>query len=200
MARKFKSLRQEVMAIDLQEQRISDVLPYVTNAKIGDCTNPKFIDTLGVRNFDICVVAIGDDFQSSLEVTALLKEKGAKFVVARASREVHAKFLLRNGADEVIYPEKQSAEWSAVRYSSEHVFDYIELTPAYGIYETDVPPSWVGHTIMELAVRQKYRINILAAKSEGCLNPMPGPDYAFTGKETILILGEHRDVHKFVHI
>lgn len=200
MAKKFRALRQEVMAIDLDEQRINDVLPYVTNAKIGDCTNPKFIDTLGVRNFDVCVVAIGDDFQSSLETTSLLKEKGAKFVVARASREVHAKFLLRNGADEVIYPEKQSAEWAAVEYSSEHVFDYIELTPEYGIYETDIPRSWVGHTIKELSVRQKYGINILATKADNQLNPMPGPDYSFTGKETILILGEHRTVQKFVHM
>lgn len=200
MAKKFRQLRQEVLAIDINEKRINDVLPYVTNAQIGDCTNPKFIASLGVRNFDVCVVTIGDNFQNSLETTALLKENGARFVVSRASREVHAKFLLRNGADEVIYPEKQTAEWAAVQYSSEHIFDYIELTPDYAIYETDVPASWVGKTVAQLAVRQRHQINILATKMGEELSPMPGPDYAFTGKETMLILGENRDVEKFLHL
>ncbi|MCI6646907.1 MAG: TrkA family potassium uptake protein [Oscillospiraceae bacterium] len=200
MAKKFRQLHQEVLAVDINEKRINDVLPYVTNAQIGDCTNPKFIASLGVRNFDVCVVTIGDNFQNSLEATALLKDNGAKFVVSRASREVHAKFLLRNGADEVIYPEKQSAEWAAVQYSSEHIFDYIELTPDYAIYETDVPRNWVGKTVAQLAVRQKHGINILATKMGENLSPMPGPDYTFTGKETMLILGENRDVQKFLHL
>ena len=164
MAIKFQELHHEVLAIDSDEQRVNDALDLVTNAQIGDSTNEQFIASLGVRNFDLCVVAIGDDFQSSLETTALLKEQGAPFVLARASREVHAKFLLRNGADEVIYPEKQMANWAAVRYSGDHIFDYVQLTPDHSIYETAVPESFVGKTAVELAVRQKYRVNILATK------------------------------------
>ena len=125
MAIKFQELKHEVLAIDSNEERVNAILPYVTNAQIGDSTNPQFIGSLGVRNFDLCVVAIGDSFQSSLETTALLKEYGAPFVLSRATRDVHAKFLLRNGADEIVYPEKQMAVWTAIRYSSDHILDYI---------------------------------------------------------------------------
>ena len=112
MAQKLKELHHDVLAVDHNEQRVNNILPFVTNAVIGDSTDEQFISSLGVRNFDVCIVAIGDDFQSSLETTALLKDHGAKFVVARASREVHAKFLLRNGADDVVYPEMQMASWA----------------------------------------------------------------------------------------
>ena len=200
MAEKLRELRHEVLAVDRDEQRVNDILPLVTNAQIGDSTNEQFIASLGVRNFDLCVVAIGDDFQSSLETTALLKEHGAPFVLARAARDVHAKFLLRNGADDVIYPEKQMASWAAVRYSSDHIFDYVELTEDHSIFETAVPGDWVGKTVVELAVRQKYRINILATKKNGKLDPLPGPNHCFQADETILILGANRDIQKFLHI
>lgn len=200
LAEKLKELRHEVLAIDKNEQRVDDALPLVTNAQIGDGCNPQFIASLGVRNFDLCVVAIGDDFQSSLETTALLKEYGAPFVLSRATRDIHAKFLLRNGADEVIYPEKQMASWAAVRYSSDHIFDYVELTPEYSIYETEVPAAWVGKSVVELAVRQKYHLNILATKRNGMLEPLPGPGHAFKADETIFILGGNRDVQRFLHI
>ena len=198
MAMKLQELHHEVLAIDKDEQRVNDALPFVTNAQIGDSTNEQFIASLGVRNFDLCVVAIGDDFQSSLETTALLKEYGAPFVLSRAAREVHAKFLLRNGADDVIYPEKQTAEWAAVRYSRSHVFDYVELTPDYSIYETAVPESWVGKTIVDLQVRQRYRINILAINHDDQLEPLPGPTHCFQEDETIFNLGSNKDVEKFL--
>ncbi|MDR3729390.1 MAG: TrkA family potassium uptake protein [Oscillospiraceae bacterium] len=198
MARKLRELHHEVMAVDRSEERINDVLDLVTSAQIGDSTSEAFIASLGVRNFDVCMVAIGDDFQSSLETTALLKEQGAPFVVARAARDVHAKFLLRNGADEVVYPERQMAGWAAVRYSSDHIFDYIQLTPDHSIYEVAVPESWVGKTIVQLGVRQKYHISILAIKREGQLEPLPKPDRCFQSGETMLILGADRDVQKFL--
>ena len=199
MAERLRELHHEVLAVDRNEQRVNEILPLVTNAQIGDATSEPFIASLGVRNFDLCVVAIGDDFQSSLETTALLKEQGAPFVVSRANRDVHAKFLLRNGADDVIYPEKQMASWAAVRYTADHVFDYVELTPEHSIFETAVPASWVGKTVVELAVRQKYRINILATKHDGKLEPLPGPNHTFLADETIFILGDNKDVQKFLH-
>lgn len=200
MAQKLRDLRHEVLAVDKNEQRVDEALPYVTNAQIGDGTSEKFMSSLGVSNFDLCVVAIGDDFQASLETTALLKELGAPFVLARATRDIHAKFLLHNGADDVIYPEKQMASWAAVRYSSDHIFDYVELTEDYSIFETAVPRSWVGKTVVELAVRQKHKVNILAIKRDGQLSPLPGPNHCFREDETIFVLGDNRDVEKFLRI
>ena len=117
MAEKLHELRHQVLAVDLDENRVNEVLPFVTNAQIGDSTNEAFVSSLGVRNFDLCIVAIGDNFQSSLETAALLKDLGARYVLARANREVHAKFLLRNGADSVVYPEQEMAVRTAVKYS-----------------------------------------------------------------------------------
>ena len=198
MAQKLQALHHQVLAVDIDEQRVNDALPYVTSAQIGDAANQQFMESLGVRNFDLCVVAIGDDFQSSLEATALLKELGAPFVVSRAASEVHAKFLLRNGADDVIYPEKQMASWAAVRYSSDHIFDYVELTEDYSIFETAVPADWVGRTVRELAVRQRDHVNILATKRGGALEPLPGPDHCFQSDETVLLLGANREMQRFL--
>ena len=198
MAMKLRELHHEVLAIDSDEQRVNDALEFVTNAQIGDSTNEQFIASLGVRNFDLCVVAIGDDFQSSLETTNLLKEKGAPFVLARATRDVHAKFLLHNGADDVVYTEKQMAIWAAVRYTADHVFDYLELTPQYSIYEVELPREWVGHTPAQLDIRRKHRINVLATKRGSALDPLPGPDHVFQSDERILILSSNEDAAKFL--
>ena len=199
MAQKLRELHHEVLAVDKSEERVNDALPFVTSAQIGDGTNAAFIASVGGRDSDLSAVAVLGGFQSSLETTALLKEQGAPFVVSRANRDVHAKFLLRNGADDVIYPEKQMASWAAVRCTADHVFDSVELTPEHSIFETAVPASWVGKTVVELAVRQKYRINILATKHDGKLEPLPGPNHTFLADETIFILGDNKDVQKFLH-
>ena len=194
MAEKLNELHNEVMAVDISEERVNDVLPFVTDARIGDGTNEQFIASLGVRNFDLCVVTIGDDFQSSLETTALLKDHGAKFVLARACREVHAKFLLRNGADKVVYAEKETALRMAIRYGSNNIFDYIELTPEYSIYEIPTPKQWIGKSIAQAAVRTKYHISILATKLNDEILPLPHADYTFKGQETLIIMGRNEDV------
>lgn len=121
IAIQLNSLGHEIMAVDIDEERINTVLPYVTNAQIGDSTNYNFLKSLGIRNFDVCIVTISGNFQNSLETTSLLKELGARLVVSRAERDVQKKFLLRNGADEVVYPEKQIAKWTAIRYASDHI-------------------------------------------------------------------------------
>lgn len=198
MAGKLNEMGHEVLAIDTNEQRVNDVLPVVTSAQIGDSTNENFIASLGVRNFDLCVVAIGDNFQSSLETVALLKDYGAPFVVARANRDVHAKFLLRNGADQVVYPEKEMAIRAAVKYSSDNVFDYIELTGDYSIYEVPVPRPWVGRSIIDLSVRSKYHINVMAVRQGSVLSPLPRPDHIFQEDETMLIMGANKDLTKFI--
>lgn len=198
MAKKFSEQNNDVMAIDINEERINNVLSVVTNALIGDATNEQFMETIGVRDFDLCVVAIGDNFQSSLETTALLKDLGAKFVLARASRDVHAKFLLRNGADDVIYPEKETAERLAVKYGSDNIFNYIELNDEYSIYEIAVPSSWLNKSILKVNVRSKYGISILATKQGNNIFPLPKPEHVFTNSESLMILGKNEDVSRFI--
>lgn len=198
MAKKFSEQNNDVMAIDINEERINNVLSVVTNALIGDATNEQFMETIGVRDFDLCVVAIGDNFQSSLETTDLLKDLGAKFILARASRDVHAKFLLRNGADDVIYTEKETAERLAVKYGSDNIFNYIELNEEYSIYEIAVPSSWLNKSILKVNVRSKYGISILATKQGNNIFPLPKPEHVFTDSESLMILGKNEDVSRFI--
>ena len=135
LCKNLSQLGNQVMIVDEKEENLEEMLPYVVSAKIGDCTNESVLKSLGISNFDLCFVCIGTNFQSSLEITSLVKELGGRHVVSKANRDIHAKFLLRNGADEVIYPDRDIAEKLAVRYSANHVFDYIELTEEYSIYE-----------------------------------------------------------------
>ena len=200
IAMKLDELNHQVMAIDRKEERVDAILPYVTNAQIGDATKEGFMESLGVRNFDVCIVAIGDNFQSSLEATSLLSELGAKYVVSRAARDVHAKFLLKNGADEVIYPEKQMAEWAAIRYSADHILDYVELDDEHAIFEISVPENWVGRTVGQLDIRNKHNINIMAFKHQGVMNLNIKSDTPVPENNTMLVLGNIRDIQKCFHI
>lgn len=200
IAIKLHELNHEVMAIDKKEDRVEEVLPYVTNAQIGDSMNEAFLRSLGVGNYDVCIVGIGNDFQSSLETTSLLKELGAKMVVSRAARDVHAKFLLRNGADEIVYPEKQLATWTAIRYSSDHIFDYIELDNDYAIFEIEVPEVWIGRTVGNINIRKKYNINIMALKRNGKMELTITPDTCFTEGDAMLVLGKNQEIQKYFHI
>ena len=200
IALKLDEFHHQVMAVDIQENRVNAVLPYVTNAQIGDSTNEEFLESLGVRNFDVCIVAIGDNFQSSLETTSLLKELGAKMVVSRAARDVHAKFLLRNGADEIVYPEKQLATWTAIRYSADHILDYVELDVDHAIFEIQIPADWVGKTIGQLDIRNNHNINIMAFKHDGVMNLGIKSDTRIPEGDTMLVLGSIRDIQKCFHI
>lgn len=194
-AQKLYELGHEVMAVDISEERVNNVLPYVTSAQIGDSTNKAFLSSLGINNFDACIVTIGDDFQNSLETASLLKELGATRVIARASRGVQEKFLLRNGADEVIYPEKQLASWTAIRCTSDHIRDYIELEGDIDIFELTIPKEWSGKNVVQLDVRRKYDLNIIAVRKNGVLN-MITPDTAMSEDCPILVLGTLKAVQK----
>ena len=200
LARQFHELGHQVMAVDKDEERINSVLPYVTDAQIGDSTNEAFLRSLGVSSYDVCIVTIGSDFQSSLETTSLLKELGGKLVVSRADRDVQAKFLLRNGADEVINPEKQIAEWAAIRYASDHILDYIKLDDTHAIYEVSVPPEWAGKRIGQIDIRKRYGINIMAVKEPGRMDLSVTPETVLSGSNTMLILGDRKAVRKCFHI
>ena len=200
IAVQLSQLGHQVMTVDFNEERINDVLPFTTNAQIGDSTNPDFLRSLGIGNFDVCMVTISGNFQNSLETTSLLKELGAKCVVSRAERDVQAKFLLRNGADHVIYPEKQMAKWAAIRYTSDHIFDYIEIDGLHAIFEVEVPENWIGKTVGELDIRRKYGINILGVKRSGKTDVSITTDTVLSKEITILALGEYKALQKCFRI
>ena len=196
IAYQLSVLGHEVMAVDRKEELVNEALPYVTEARIGDSTNREFLESLGVNNYDVCFVTIANDFQSSLETTSLLKELGAKQVVSRADRDVQEKFLLRNGADAVAYPEKQIAKWLAVTYTADKVLDYIELDDEHAIYEVKTPNEWVGKTIGEIDVRRRHDITIMATKRDGHINVSVTPSTLLTEEITLLVIGEYKDVRK----
>ena len=200
IALQLNKLGHEVMAVDSNEERVNEILPIVTNAQIGDSTNTEFLKSLGIGNFDVCIVTIGGNFQNSLETTSLLKELGAKLVVSRAERDVQAKFLLRNGADEVVYPEKQVANWAAIRYTADHIRDYIEVDDAHAIFEVEVPEEWIGKTVGELDIRRKYSINIMATKENGKINMAVSPETVLTDNITLLVLGAYKELQKCFRI
>ncbi|MBQ1739508.1 MAG: TrkA family potassium uptake protein [Clostridiales bacterium] len=190
----------EILAVDSSEERIEPVLGLVTSSLIGDTTKEEFVRTLGVENFDVCFVAIGDDFQSSLETTSLLKECGAKYVVARASRSVHEKFLLRNGADAVVFPEKQLAEWAAIRWCSGRVVDYLDFPGDYSIFEIKVPKEWIGKSLVDLGVRNKLHLNVLSIKRDGkAILEFPA-NFVFEEGDTVTIFGADKDIKKNLNI
>ena len=197
IAMKLYDMNHEIMAVDTNEERVNAVLPFVTNAQIGDSTNEEFLSTLGIGNYDACIVAIGDDFQNLLETAYLLKEMGAKKVIARASRGVQEKFLLRNGADEVVYPEKQLASWTAIRCTSDHILDYIELDEEYSIFEVDIPEEWCGKSIIQLDIRKNYGVNILAVREHGRLNMSITPDTVLNSGCSVLVLASHKAMNKY---
>ena len=200
IALQLNKLGHEVMAVDSNEERVNEILPIVTNAQIGDSTNTEFLKSFGIGNFDVCIVTIGGNFQNSLETTSLLKELGAKLVVSRAERDVQEKFLLRNGADEVVYPEKQVANWAAIRYTADHIRDYIEVDDAHAIFEVEVPEEWIGKTVGELDIRRKYSINIMATKENGKINMAVSPETVLTDNITLLVLGAYKELQKCFRI
>ena len=195
IAKRMEELRCEVMAVDIDEEKINEILPYVTSARIGDSTNEDFLRSLGVDKFDVCIVALGSLFQTSLETTSLLKELGAKMVVSRATNDVQRKFLLRNGADEVVYPEKQTALRLAAKFSSDSILDFIHLDNNYSIYEMKVPRDWFGKSVSQIDIRKRHNLNILTIKrGENIFLPLP--DTQFQADDVAFVIGEFRDIQK----
>lgn len=194
LAAKMQEMGNEVMIIDKNEYIIQELAPIFPDSLIGDCTNEGVLRSVGVNNFDLCFVAIGEDFYSSLEITSILKELGANCVISKAKRQRQADFLKKIGADEVFYPEKEIAEKLAVRYNSDNIFDYIELTSEYSIFEIPILPEWTGKSIMEIDVRRNYNINIIAVKGGSRITPAPGGGHIFEKGSHIVVIGKSSDV------
>ena len=199
LARQMNAQGFEIMIVDARESLINAVMPYVTDAQIGDCTNPNFLSTLGVDNYDLCVVTISENFQTSLETTSLLKDLGARQVISRAKNEIQEKFLLRNGADEVVYPEKQMALRLATKYASEQILDFIQFDAGYSIYEMAVPKDWFGKTLLELDVRRKFDVNVISLRRDGQVS-MTNPHDPFQEGDVVYVVGEMKKLYKCFHI
>ncbi len=200
VAQELNDLGHDVLALDRREDRINECLDIVTDARIGDSTSEELLVSLGVRDFEVCIVAIGDDFMASLQTTALLHDLGAQMVVARAASDVQEKFLLRNGADAVVYPEKQLARWTAIRFGSDHVLDFIELDGENAIFEIEAPHSWIGRTLAELDVRRRFEINVLGVKRGGSLDVNVNASTRVAMGDALLVLGPRKSVRKCFHI
>lgn len=196
LADKMRELGNDVMIVDKDEKLVNEMAPRFTDSHIGDCTSEAVIRSLGVKQMDCCFVSIGEDFQSSLVITSLLKRAGAKHVIAKANQEIQAELLEQIGADEVVYPEKEIAEKLAIRYNSNNIFDYIQLTSDYSIYEIPIMSTWVGKTILEIDVRRKHGINIIAVKTGEVLQPSPKADYVFGKSDHVVVIGKSGDVFK----
>ncbi len=195
----LSKLGNEIMIVDECEENLEDLLPYATSAKIGNCTNIKVLESLGISNFDLCIVCIGNNFQNSLEITSLLKDLGAKRVVSKANRDIHAKFLLRNGADEVIFPNRDIAERVAVSLSADEIFDYINLADGYSIYEIAPLEKWIGKSIVELNIRAKYHMSIIGIKYDNHTQILPSRDYRFKEDEHLIVICHEKDISKIIH-
>ena len=196
MARRMTEDGNSVLGIDCSEERANAAAQYLPNVEIMDVTDENALRSLGVEKFDLCVVAIGDNFPVSLEIIVLLKDLGAKYVLARAGRDVHKKLLLRNGADYVVYAEKDMAERLAVTFGNDMIMDYIQLGNDVGIYEIRTPASWVGKTMAQMRIRTTYNLNILAMKRNNKVIPALHPDYAFTAEDGLYVMGNYKDINR----
>ncbi|WP_288228719.1 TrkA family potassium uptake protein [uncultured Faecalicoccus sp.] len=198
LATRMAKLGNEVMVVDQDAEVVEKLLPIVTDGKIGDCTDEEVLRSLGVNNYDICFVCTGSSFQSSLEITDQLKVLGAKKVISKADRDIQAKFLLKNGADEVVYPNRDIAEKMAVRCSMNNVFDYVELSQGYSIYEIPPLPKWVGRTVGEVDIRRQYSLSIISTKKAGKLDMLPGAGHVIEADEHLVVIGLQKDIDRVI--
>lgn len=195
-AERMQELGNDVMIIDKDPDVIDEIAHEFTDAHIGDCCNEAVLSSLGINNFDICFVTIGEDFQASLEITSMLKEHGAAYVVSKARTERQATLLSKIGADEVVYPEREISDKLAIRYNADNIFDYIQLTSEYSIFEIPCCSKWINKSVGELDVRNKFNVNIIAVKCDNVLQIAPGADYIFKESDHLVVIGKASDVFK----
>ena len=181
----------EVLAMDKHSNLVQQVAEDVTHAVVGDAQDKEVLRSLGVRDFDCAILAIGDDLAASVLITMNLKELGVPFVVCKAHDETHRRVLEKLGVDRVVIPEQEHAQRLARSLFSHNVLEYIELSEEYGILEVPAPKSWIGKTIKELNVRAKLGVNIIAVESGKTTNVAPGADYQIREGDIMVVLGEN---------
>lgn len=196
IATKLLELKNDVCIVDTDKEKINLLSEKFANAYIGDCMQNATLKDLGVENFDICIVAIGENFQASLEITSRLKEQGAKYIISKASSDIQAKFLKLAGANETVYPERDIAEKIAVKCNMNSLVDFIQISSDYSIFEIKVLNEWVGKSIKDLNIRNKYNVNIIAISCNSKVT-IPGPDYIFSATDLVFVIGTTSVMNRF---
>ncbi|GLH65309.1 TrkA family potassium uptake protein [Parageobacillus sp. G301] len=187
----------EVLAIDRNEERIEEYKDHVTYAVVADSTDEEALKSVGIRNFDAVIVAIGDDIQASILTVLILKELGVKKVVAKAINKRHGQVLYKVGADWVVFPERDMGERVATQLMSPNVLDYIELAKDYSIKEVKVPPSMIEKNLRELNLRARFNITVIAIISDGKVSISPSPDRIIKEGDILVVIGENKDLDQF---
>ncbi len=195
IASELSALGHEVLAVDVDEERVQQVVDHVTHAVTGDGRNIEVLRALGVRNFDCVVVAMGSDVGNSALITLNLKELGVKEVICKAQSHVHSRVLEKIGADRVVFPEYEMGAKLAQGLSSSNVLNFIELSEDYGILELSAPQSWQGKSLRELDVRNRHHVNVIAIRKNGELNVAPSPDLPLESGDQVVALGRYEDIN-----
>lgn len=190
----------DVLAIDSDEDVIQNISDKVTHAVQMDATDEYALRTLGIRNFDVAVVTIGSNVQASIMTTLILRESGVKYIVAKAQSEMHSKVLTKIGADKVILPERDMGVRVAHNLVSSNLLDFIELSPDYSVIEIQAPTDWYGKEILDLDVRSKYGINIMAIKSVDDINISPNAKDKIKEGDVLLCIGNTEDLARLEHM
>ncbi|TCW40323.1 trk system potassium uptake protein TrkA [Thermohydrogenium kirishiense] len=199
VAKTLYTLGCDVLAIDSSEELVQNISDSVTRAVQADATDEKVLRSLGVRNFDVAIIGTGTDIQTSLLVTLMVKELGVKTVVAKAQNELHAKVLLKIGADRVIFPEKEAGVKLAYSLISSNILDFIELSPEYNIVEIIAIRDWIGKSLNELKLRQRFGLNIIAIKRENNIKITPSADDIIMEGDNLVVIVSTDDINKLNH-
>ncbi|MGN1060585.1 MAG: potassium channel family protein [Candidatus Coproplasma sp.] len=196
LAEKMQDLGHDVMILDSREEKIAGLANRFSDARIAEYTRKDVLAALDIPSFDICFVTVGDNLEASILTTVYLKQLGAKYVASRARDDIQCEILKKIGADEIIYADGETADKLAIRHNGNNIFDYVALTDGYAIFEVPIIKQWVGKSIMELDVRKKFKLNIIAIKRDGKLDPAPMPEFVFEAEDHIFVMGKSQDVFK----
>lgn len=196
LAEKMQDLGHDVMILDNREEKIAPLVSVISDARVAEYTREDVLAALDIPSFDICFVTIGDNLEASILTTVNLKKLGAKYVAARARDDLQCEILKKIGADEIIYADGETADKLAIRHNGKNIFDYVALSDGYAIFEVPIIKQWVGRSIMELDVRKKFKLNIIAIKRDGKLDPNPMPEFVFEADDHIFVMGKSQDVFK----
>lgn len=199
LALKLTELGNDVVIIDKDAKLIDSIKEDFDNLYVGDCCIEDVVSSLDVKSFDVCFVCVAEDYHSSFEITSMLKEFGAKFVCSTAKSNRQADMLKKIGADDVIYANRIIAEKTGVKYNANNIIDLIQVTTDYAIYEIATPKSWIDKTILDLDVRNKYKVNIIAVKNGDKVSPAPGAQYKFVPNDTMIVIGEQSAVFRLAN-
>ncbi|MEB2299808.1 TrkA family potassium uptake protein [Lysinibacillus xylanilyticus] len=200
VARKLYEAGNEVLGIDINEERVEDAESYVTHAVVADTTEEKALTSIGIRNFDCVIVAIGIDMQSSILTVSLLKEIGIKKIIAKALGKRHGQVLEKVGADWIIYPERDMGERVANQLLSPNMLNYIELSKEYSIEEIMIPSKMAGQNLRNLDIRAKYNVSVIAIVRDGNITILPSPDQTIEENDILVMIGHSKDLTLFSNV